>query len=180
MKLFMMSASIRKDSYNKKLIKNLAGICRKNDIMSDISSIEDFPLPFYDGDAENAEGIPKAAEQFVQRMHDSDATVISSPEYNFSTPGILKNLIDWVSRVKDEPFSEQNIFLMSASPSLVGGNRGLWATRIPLESCGAFVYPRMYSLASAGTAFNEADEFKETKNSDFLEKMFLNFIKSIE
>jgi chromate reductase, NAD(P)H dehydrogenase (quinone) len=79
--------------------------------------------------------------------------VIASPEYNSSMPGLLKNAIDWVSRCKPQPFHERHALLMSASPSMGGGNRGLWALRIPLEHLGARVYPDMFSLAMAHKAF---------------------------
>lgn len=81
--------------------------------------------------------------------------MIASPEYNFSMPGVLKNAIDWVSRFRPQPFNEKHALLLSASPSMVGGNRGLWALRIPLEHLGARVFPDMFSLAQAHTAFTD-------------------------
>jgi chromate reductase len=62
---------------------------------------------------------------------------------------VLKNAIDWVSRFRPQPFNEKHGLLMSASPSMAGGNRGLWALRVPLEHLGARVYPDMFSLAQA-------------------------------
>lgn len=67
--------------------------------------------------------------------------------------GVIKNLIDWVSRLRPQPFNGKQALLMSASPSMVGGNRGLWALRIPLEHLGMRVYPDMFSLAQAHQAF---------------------------
>ena len=69
-------------------------------------------------------------------------------------PGMLKNTIDWVSRMSPQPFNELNGLLLSASPSMVGGNRGLWALRVPFEHLGARVYPDMFSLAQAHSAFD--------------------------
>jgi chromate reductase len=68
-------------------------------------------------------------------------------------PGMLKNTIDWTSRFRPQPFNGKQGFLLSASPSMAGGNRGLWALRVPLEHLGARVYPDMFSLAQAHTAF---------------------------
>jgi len=62
-------------------------------------------------------------------------------------PGVLKNLIDWVSRLMPQPFNGKQALLLSASPSMVGGNRGLWSLRVPLEHLGMRVYPDMFSLA---------------------------------
>ena len=80
--------------------------------------------------------------------------MIASPEYNASMPGVLKNVIDWVSRFRPQPFNGRQGLLLSASPSMAGGNRGLWALRIPLEHLGARVYPDMFSLAQAHEAFD--------------------------
>jgi hypothetical protein len=81
--------------------------------------------------------------------------VISSPEHNASMPGVLKNAIDWVSRHRPQPFNEMHGLLMSASPSMVGGNRGLWSLRTPFEHLGARIYPDMLSLAQAHLALDD-------------------------
>jgi len=75
--------------------------------------------------------------------------VLASPEYNAAMPGVVKNVIDWVSRLRPQPFNEKQTLLVSASPSMVGGNRGLWSLRVPLEHLGARVSPDMFSLAQA-------------------------------
>ena len=86
----------------------------------------------------------------------SDAFIIASPEYNASMPGHLKNAIDWVSRIRPQPFNGRQGMLISASPSMAGGNRGLWSLRVPLEHLGARLYPDMFSLAQAHQAFDPA------------------------
>ena len=78
--------------------------------------------------------------------------MIASPEYNASMPGTLKNLIDWASRFRPQPFDGRHGLLLSASPSLAGGNRGLWALRMPLEHLGSRIFPDMFSLAAANKA----------------------------
>jgi NAD(P)H-dependent FMN reductase len=72
-------------------------------------------------------------------------------------PGLLKNLIDWTSRFRPQPFDGRHALLLSASPSLAGGNRGLWTLRMPLEHLGARVFPDMFSLAMAHKAFTGDD-----------------------
>ncbi|MGH9218927.1 MAG: NADPH-dependent FMN reductase, partial [Vicinamibacterales bacterium] len=106
---------------------------------------------------EKERGIPKGAEEFKRRLDDCDAFIVSSPEYNGSMPGLLKNLIDWTSRIRPQPFDGKQGLLMSASPSMVGGNRGLWALRMPFEHLGARVYPDMFSLAQAHKALVDGD-----------------------
>lgn len=119
--------------------------------------MRDFDVPSYDGDAEKAQAIPKGAEELRRRLAESDAFIVSSPEYNGSMPGMFKNLIDWTSRYRPQPFDGKHGLLLSASPSMVGGNRGLWALRMPLEYLGARIYPDMFSLAQAHKALVDGD-----------------------
>ena len=177
MKLLMFAASLRKDSFNKHLIRLAARAATELQCTIDLAEFSEFDLPLYNFDMQTTQGIPENVTKFIKRMHDADGLVISSPEYNFSTPGTLKNFIDWVSRVTPMPWGKQQICLMSASPSMVGGNRGLWATRVPLESCGAFVFPNMFSLAGAGQAFDEHGEFKDPAMMERLQQNIAEFIK---
>src|SRR5262245_10163136 len=133
--------------------------------------MKDFDCPSYDADREAEDGVPEPATGFCRQLAATDALIIAAPEYNASMPGALKNLIDWVSRVRPQPFNGKQCLLLSASPSMVGGNRGLWALRIPLEHLGARVYPDMFSLAQAHQAFQSdghlgnrtlQERFKET------------------
>jgi chromate reductase, NAD(P)H dehydrogenase (quinone) len=98
--------------------------------------------------------MPDGARALRERLEQAEAFVIVSPEYNASMPGVLKNVIDWVSRARPQPFNEMHGLLLSASPSMVGGNRGLWSLRVPLEHLGARIYPSMFSLAQAHDAFD--------------------------
>jgi chromate reductase len=124
--------------------------------------------PAYDLDAELSTGIPPGAREFCRLLKGSDALIIASPEYNASMPGFLKNTIDWVSRFRPQPFNGKQAFLLSASPAQIGGNRGLWALRVPLEHLGARVYPDMFSLAQALEAFGENGRLR----SEQLQKRF--------
>jgi chromate reductase, NAD(P)H dehydrogenase (quinone) len=107
----------------------------------DLAAMDDFDAPFYDADVQEIEGFPAAAEELRDRIPASDAFVIASPGYNFSTPGSLKNAIDWITRFLPQSFNERHGLVISASPSMAGVNRGLWALRVPLEHLGARVYP---------------------------------------
>ena len=106
--------------------------------------------------------------------------MIAAPEYNFSMPGVLKNAIDWVSRLSPQPFNERHGLLMSASPSMGGGNRGLWALRIPLEHLGARMYPDMFSLAQAHTAFDVEGRIANQQLQDRFEANIVNFMDQVE
>lgn len=179
MRIFMFAAAMRAESTNKKLINIAADLAKNAGHEVDLASFSDFMLPLYDGDIETNQGIPEAAQQFAKRMQTAQALIISSPEYNHSTPGTLKNLIDWVSRINPMPWKGQYILLLSASPAMVGGNRGLWATRIPLECCSSFVYPDMFSLANAYQAFDANNQLLDTKNKDRLSDLIKNFTNHV-
>ena len=176
MKLLMFAASLRKESYNKKLIAIAEKIAADKGITVDKADFAEFNLPLYNADIQDNEGFPQVVTDFVTRMQAADGIVIASPEYNYSTPGTLKNLIDWVSRLQPMPWKNIPILLMSASISMVGGNRGLWATRIPLEACGAHLYSDMFSLATAQSAFDEKNALKDANLQSRLAQNIENFI----
>lgn len=180
MKFLMFAASLRKDSVNKKLINLTAKLLQESGNTADLADFSEFNLPLYNADIQDNEGFPKVLHDFVERLNKSDGLIMSVPEYNFSIPGTLKNLIDWVSRLNPQPWRNQRILLLSASPSLVGGNRGLWHTRVPLETCGSFVFPDMFSLASAYEAFDGVNELKDKKLQERLKTMLNDFVTFVE
>ena len=153
-KVLVFSASLRESSLNDRLATLAQRTVESFGGTVDRGLMSDFDCASYDGDEERDGHIPEGAVRLRDRLVASDAFIIVSPEYNASMPGVLKNVIDWTSRFKPQPFTRRYGMLMSASPSMVGGNRGLWSLRIPLEHLGARVYPDMFSLAQAHQAFN--------------------------
>ena len=149
----LFSASLRTGSLNTRLAGVARAAIEAHGGTVDVAAMSDFDCPSYSQDAQ-AKGFPPGAEALKRRLEANDAFVIASPEYNGSVPGALKNVIDWVSRFKPQPFNSRHALLLSASPSMVGGNRGLWALRVPLEHLGVRVYPDMFSLAQAHQAFD--------------------------
>jgi chromate reductase len=149
LKVLVFAASLRAESLNRNLAALAAQVAAENGATVDHASLREFDVPSYDGDLEASQGIPNGAAEFKRRLEDCDAFIVSSPEYNGSMPGVFKNLIDWTSRYRPQPFDGKHGLLMSASPSMVGGNRGLWALRMPFEHLGARIYPDMFSLAQA-------------------------------
>jgi chromate reductase len=93
---------------------------------------------------------------------------------------VLKNSIDWVSRFSPQPFNERHGLLMSASPSMMGGNRGLWALRVPLEHLGARVYPDMFSLARAHQAFDDDGHIADPQLQQRFEQTITAFMDLVE
>jgi chromate reductase, NAD(P)H dehydrogenase (quinone) len=174
------SASLRAESLNSQLIRLAATALEANQGQVDLAAMQDFDVPSYDADVQSGEGFPAAAEEFRRRLEASDAFVIAAPEYNSSMPGVLKNAVDWVSRFRPQPFNERHGLLMSASPSMAGGNRGLWALRVPLEHLGARIYPDMFSLARAHTAFDEEGRIANQQLQDRFDANIVNFMDQVE
>jgi len=166
--VLIFGAALRQGSLNDRLAGLAQHFVEARGARVDRGSMQAFDCPSYDGDVESGGSIPEPAKEFCRRLKAADAFMISSPEYNASMPGVLKNLIDWTSRFRPQPFNGKQCFLLSASPSMVGGNRGLWSLRIPLEHLGARVYPDMFSLAQAHEAFGKDGRLA----NDLLQKRF--------
>jgi chromate reductase, NAD(P)H dehydrogenase (quinone) len=179
-RILVLAASLRTESLNAKLAALAAESVERNGAVAELASMGQFEVPGYDGDLEAAEGIPPGAERFGERLALADGFIIASPEYNASMPGVLKNLIDWTSRQRPQPFSERHALLLSASPSMVGGNRGLWALRIPLEHLGARVYPDMFSLPQAHHGIGQDGRITEPAVRARFESNIVNFMNLVE
>ena len=176
----IFGASLRKDSFNERLASLAASVIEAAGGTVDRAHISDFECQSYDGDAETKSGIPAGADRFRSKLISTDGFIIASPEYNASMPGVLKNVIDWVSRFRPQPLKGRHGLVMSASPSMVGGNRGLWALRIPLEHLGARIYPDMFSLAQAHEAFGADGRLVDGKLQRFFESTVDCFLESVE
>ncbi|MFD9864824.1 NADPH-dependent FMN reductase [Streptomyces alboflavus] len=179
-KVLVFGASLRADSLNGRLAALVARLVERAGATVDLAHMREFPMPVYDGDAETAEGLPAGALALRERLEACDAFVISAPEYNASVPGVLKNAVDWVSRVRPQPFKDKHALLVSASPSMVGGNRGLWALRVPLEHLGTRVYPDMFSLAKAHEGFTENGDLSDTGLQERLADAADSFLRLVE
>lgn len=175
MKILMFAASFRKDSLNKKLIRNAYQMMPSGHELI-LKEFNEYVMPLYNGDLEMDSGIPDAAQKFIQDIAAADAIVISSPEYNSGIPGTLKNAIDWTSRVNPVPWQEKQILLMGASPGMIGTNRGLWQVRQPLEYLGGFVFPEMLGVALANKVFDEKDLLKDERMHETLQKLLGKFV----
>ena len=176
----VFSASLRNDSLNTQLARLTASVIEKNGGKVDFASMSDFDCPSFNQDLETSNSVPKGAEEFRKRLLANNAFIISSPEYNFSMPGHLKNTIDWVSRFRPQPFNESNGMLMSASPSMVGGNRGLWSLRIPFEHLGARIFPNMFSLAAAHKTFTPEGKISDATLAKRFEETVISFMNLVE
>ena len=180
LQFLVFSASLREASINTRLAKLAAKTIESVGAKVDIASMSEFDAPSFDADVESTDGLPSGAESFRERLVASDGFVICSPEYNASMPGVLKNAIDWVSRYSPQPFNELQGLLMSASPSMIGGNRGLWALRVPLEHLGARIYPQMFSLAQAHQAFAPEGTIENAQLQERFVATITDFVDLVE
>ena len=124
--LLGISGSLRKGSCNTRLVR-LAGSLWDGPV-----ELADLRLPLYDGDLEQAEGIPPEVQRLSDQIAAAEAVVISTPEYNKSLSGVLKNGLDWVSRTKPLPWPRKPVALLSAAASVQGGARGQFALRLAM------------------------------------------------
>jgi len=175
----VFSASLRAGSLNTTLAKLAASSIEKQGGTVDLAAMSAFDSPSYSQDAQ-AQGFPPGATELRRRLEANDGFVIASPEYNGSMPGLLKNVIDWVSRFRPQPFNDRHALLLSASPSMTGGNRGLWTLRVPLEHLGSRVYPDMFSLAQAHQAFDAQGNIANQQLADRFDQTIAGFMDLAE
>jgi chromate reductase len=179
-RFLVFSASLRAQSFNTRLARLAGDIIERHGGTVDRAAMTDFDGPSFDQEWEGRNGLPTGPTELCRRVEANDALVIASPEYNASLPGSLKNAIDWASRHRPQPFNGRHALLLSASPSMVGGNRGLWALRVPLEHLGARVYPDMFSLAQANEAMNADGIIVNSDLSKRLDRTIAEFMELVD
>jgi chromate reductase, NAD(P)H dehydrogenase (quinone) len=176
LRLLAFAASLRRESWNRKLLGLAVDLAREAGAEVDVAEFREFEMPLYDADLLALSGVPAGASELTRRVGAADGLLLASPEYNFSLPGTLKNAIDWVSRVRPMPLRGKSAFLLSASNGQVGGVRGLWQLRIPLEGLGVLVYPDMYTLPWADKAFGPDGKLIEPERQSRLASMMGGYL----
>lgn len=132
--------SLRKASYNAGLVRSLPALAPPEMTFVEAPPFETIPL--YNYDIQAVAGFPPAVETWAEAIRAADGVVIASPEYNWSIPGPLKNALDWVSRMKENPFKDKPVALQSASTGQVGGARMQYHLRMVLTSIDALILGR--------------------------------------
>jgi len=165
-KILAFAGATRSQSWNKKLISVAVRAAEEAGAEVTLIDLRDYPMPLYDGDLEQAEGLPAMGRELKALMVASHAFLLSCPEYNSSISAVLKNTIDWISRpVAGEPryvaFKGKVAGLLSASPANLGGVRALLTVRQVLNTLGVLVLPTQFALAHAASAFNDDGTLKE-------------------
>lgn len=180
LRLLVLCASTRTGSLNRRLAAAAVDRLVAMGAEGRLVDLDDYPVPLYRGDVEATEGVPEGARRLAADLSGHDGIFIVSPEYNYSMPGNLKNLLDWLSRIKPWPTNGVNGMLMSASSGAVGGHRGLIALRIPLEGNGMRLHPAMFTLPAADTAFDADGRIADPAQHDRLDGVLKDFLTTVE
>jgi NAD(P)H-dependent FMN reductase len=177
-RLLAFAASLRKGSWNRKLVQVSADLARQAGAEVDLADFHDFDMPLYNHDIQASDGFPTGTQELANALRRADGILLASPEYNYSLPGTLKNAIDWVSRMRPNPLHGRSALLLSASNGQFAGIRGLWQLRIPLEGCGVHVYPDMFALPWADRMFAEDGRLVEPERQTRLERLLAAYLKT--
>ena len=182
LKILVIPGSLRTGSHNAKLAAAAAYEFAQAGVDVSRISLGDFPLPVYDGDLQNKSGVPKHAVNLKRMIGAHHGVLIVTPEYNSSVPPLVKNTIDWVTRVQDahetrgQVFREKPFAIAAASESRLGGTRALAALRLILSACRATVIANQLALSFADQAYDDTDRLKHPADIEALKALVRQLI----
>ena len=185
-RILIIPGSLRTGSHNAKLAAVAAHEFAQAGVEVTRISFADFPLPIYDADLQAKSGIPKHAINLKRMIGAHQGVLIVTPEYNASVPALVKNAIDWVSRVQDPHESRGQVFrgrpfaIAGASENRLGGTRALAALRLILSACHAIVIPNQLALSFAGQAYDDMDRLKHSADIEALRAMVRQLIETAQ
>jgi chromate reductase len=174
LKILVIPGSLRTGSFNAKLAAVAAHHLAQAGAEVTRLSLADFPLPIYDGDLQTKSGVPKNAIDLKRLIGTHHGVLIVTPEYNSSVPPLVKNTIDWISRVQDAHEARGQVFrgrafaIAAASNSRLGGARAIAALRLILSACQALVIPNQLAVAFAEEAYDDMDRLKNQSDIEAL------------
>jgi chromate reductase, NAD(P)H dehydrogenase (quinone) len=171
--------SLRKGSFNHMIINLLPGWAPAEMKITEAPPWAEFPL--YNADIQNSTGFPPPVQKLAEAIHAADGVIFVSPEYNYSIPGGMKNAIDWVSRVPNQPFAGKPIAMISATGGLLGGGR----MQYDLRRCMIFLdaltmnKPEVF-IGGAAQKFDEkTGQLKDEQAVGFIKQQLAAFAKFI-
>ncbi|SDP35614.1 NAD(P)H-dependent FMN reductase [Phyllobacterium sp. YR620] len=181
-KILVFAGSNRTGAYSKKVAN--AAVKTLAELGADVTLIAlfDYPLPLMDEDLEEKQGIPDNAMKLGRLFAAHDGMLIASPEYNSSIPPLLKNTIDWVSRISQDgdkplkPYSGKVVGLCSSSEGNFGGARGLYHLRSVLMNVGTQIITEQCSVIHAHEAFAEDGSFRNERTAKSMERVCQSLI----
>ena len=179
MNVITIAGSLRKGSFNAALARQLPKWAP--DGMAIMAAPPWADIPTYNADDQNSAGFPASVTRLADAIRAADGVIIVSPEYNYGVPGGLKNAVDWVSRIKDQPFKDKPIALQSVAGGPLGGGRVQYQWRqifVFLEAV-VFLRPEVF-VGMAQTKFDEKTlEFKDEAGINFIKQQLSGFEKFI-
>ena len=182
LKILVIPGSLRTGSLNARLAAVAALELAQAGAEVTRISLSDFPLPIYDGDLQAKSGVPKNAISLKRMIGAHHGVLIVTPEYNSSVPALLKNTIDWISRVQDpheargQVFREAVFAIAAASGGRLGGTRALAALRLILSACHASVIPNQLALPFAEQAYDDMERLKHPADIEAMQAMVRQLI----
>src|SRR6059058_5525580 len=182
LKILVIPGSFRTGSLNARLAAVVAHELAQSGAEVTRISLADFPLPIFDGDLQANSGVPKQAVNLKRMISAHHGVLIVTPEYNSSVPALVKNTIDWISRVQDphetrgQVFRDRAFAIAAASGGRLGGTRALAALRLILTACHASVIPSQLALSFADHAYDEMDRLKHSADSEALKVLVRQLI----
>ena len=183
LKILVIPGSLRSGSLNARLAAAAAHELAQSGVEVTRISLSDFALPIYDGDLQGRSGVPKNAINLKRMIGANHGVLIVTPEYNSSVPALVKNTIDWVSRVQDshetrgQVFRDRTFAIAAASGGRLGGTRALAALRLILSACHATVIPNQLALSFAEEAYDDMDRLKHSADSEGLKALVRQLIE---
>jgi chromate reductase, NAD(P)H dehydrogenase (quinone) len=183
LKILVIPGSLRTGSLNAKLAAVAAHEIAQAGAEVTRISLSDFPLPIYDDDLHARSGVPKNAINLKRMIGAHHGVLIVTPEYNSSVPALVKNTVDWVSRVQDphenrgQVFRERAFAIAAASGGRLGGTRALSALRLILTACHAMVVPNQLALSFAEDAYDDMERLKHPADIEAMGAMVRQLIE---
>jgi chromate reductase len=182
LKILVIPGSLRTGSHNARLAAAAAYQFVQAGAEVTRISLADFPLPIYDGDLQSKSGVPKNAINLKRMIGAHHGVLMVTPEYNSSVPPLVKNAIDWVTRVQDENETRGQVLrgrafaIAAASEGRLGGSRALAALRLILSACHAMVIPNQLAVSFAGEAYDDMDSLKHPADIEALNALVRQLI----
>ena len=183
LKILVIPGSLRSGSHNVKLAAVAAYEFARAGAEVTRISLGDFPLPIYDGDLQVRSGVPNNAVNLKRMIASHHGVLFVTPEYNSSVPPLVKNTIDWITRVQEanesrgQVFREKPFAIAAASESRLGGSRALSALRLILSACQATVIPSQLALSFADQAYDDMDRLKNPSDIEAMRTLVRQLIE---
>jgi NAD(P)H-dependent FMN reductase len=170
-RILAFSGSSRRESLNKKLLLAAVEATRTAGGEVTLADLNELALPLYNGDLEDAKGLPENAKTLIALITGHEGILVASPEYNSMITPLLKNTIDWCTRGDDNPFVGKVAAVISASPGMLGGVRSMTLARSLLTHLGCYVVPAQCILPQADKAFDPAGKLTSSRAQESLKKV---------